>query len=277
VKYVDIPDCFKVKIRVNYPAHQRGDLIEEFADKYFRDKPEVNGFTYIPLHWCAWHVNNDYGRQKDACIRQLQDLPKGKFFTIAQYDGGTLIDDFLTEKGCVTFVCDCQIQRNIIIPLLCDQHPIKRDDFTPFICSFIGALDTHPIRVSLRDMYHKQPGYYFGRKDTTMFRNVMRQSRFTLCPRGSGITSFRMYEALQVGSIPVYVSDMFRCPFENKLDWQEFCLFFKLEEIGKIGDTLKAIPEKRVNEMRAAGQRAVEKYFNMKGTCDEILEVLKTL
>jgi hypothetical protein len=277
MKYVDIPDCFRAKINVNYPAHQRGELIEEFADRYYRDKPDANGFSYIPLHWCAWHVNNGYGKQKDACVRLLQDLPKGRYFTIAQYDGGTLIDDFLTEKGCVTFVCDCKIERNIIIPLLCDPHPVKRDDYTPFLCSFVGSFNTHPVRPALRDMYQRAPGFYFGHRDTVLFRNVMRQSRFTLCPRGSGITSFRLYEALQVGSIPIYVSDIFRCPFEGKIDWKEICLFFKLEEIGNIEQTVKAIPEKRVNEMRAAGQRAVEKYFNLRGTCDEILEVLKTL
>jgi glycosyltransferase involved in cell wall biosynthesis len=126
-------------------------------------------------------------------------------------------------------------------------------------------------------MYQRAPGFYFGHRDTVLFRNVMRQSKFTLCPRGSGITSFRLYEALQVGSIPIYVSDIFRCPFENKIDWKEICLFFKLEEIGNIEQAIKAIPEKRVNEMRAAGQHVVEKYFNLRGTCNEILEVLKTL
>ena len=30
-----------------------------------------------------------------------------------------------------------------------------------------------------------------------------------------------------------------------------------------------------VEEMRAAGREAVKKYFNMKGTCDEILNILK--
>lgn len=57
MNYLKIPDQFRQKINVNYPAHQRGPMIEDFADVYFRDK-EANGYTYIPLFWTAWHVNN---------------------------------------------------------------------------------------------------------------------------------------------------------------------------------------------------------------------------
>jgi len=36
-------------------------------------------------------------------------------------------------------------------------------------------------------------------------------SKFALCPRGYGKTSFRIQEALQYGAIPVYISDEYLC------------------------------------------------------------------
>jgi hypothetical protein len=38
---------------------------------------------------------------------------------------------------------------------------------------------------------------------------IISQSTFTLCYRGYGLNSFRIKEALQLGSIPVYISDEF--------------------------------------------------------------------
>jgi hypothetical protein len=37
------------------------------------------------------------------------------------------------------------------------------------------------------------------------FTSVLEQSEFVLCPRGFGPTSYRFYEALSAGAIPVYV------------------------------------------------------------------------
>jgi len=276
MNYLKIPDEFRQKINVNYPAHQRGPMIEEFADVYFKAAPEVNGYTYIPLFWTAWHVNNGYGKQKDACMRLLADImPAGKYFTICQYDGGTLIDPFLMDRGCVTFVCDCRVEHNIIIPLLCDPHPVKCDDSAQWLASFVGSFTTHPVRKQLREMYGTRPGFYFGQHDTNLFRNVMRGSKFCLCPRGSGITSFRMYEAIQMGCIPVYISDIFRCPFDDVIDWKEFCLFFKLDEIDKIEGVLRTMPKSQIEKMQQKCQEVYLRHFNLKGTCDRILEIMR--
>jgi hypothetical protein len=212
----------------------------------------------------------------DACKRELSRLPEGKYFTIVQYDGGTLIDDFLKSKGCLTFVSDCVIPDNIPIPLLCDPHPVYRNPSPQFLCTFIGATDTHPIRVKLRDLYGKRPGFFFGRGDTTLFRNFMRESVFCLAPRGSGITSFRMYEAMQMGCIPVYISDIHRCPFEDKVNWDDISIRLKHEDAHRVEDILRAVPKVKIEEMQVAMKKVCDKYFNMKGTCDEVLNILRT-
>jgi hypothetical protein len=51
----------------------------------------------------------------------------------------------------------------------------------------------------------------------------------------------------------------------------------KLDEVHNVEKILRAIPAKRIQDMQAAMKTVCEKYFNMKGTCDEVLNVLRTL
>ena len=56
--------------------------------------------------------------------------------------------------------------------------------------------------------------------DTRRFVELMSRSVFALCPRGYGRTSYRMYEALQLGCIPVYIHDEPWLPYADELDWR---------------------------------------------------------
>jgi hypothetical protein len=278
MKAVDVPREYRKSINVNFPPHNRSDMIEGFAEKYFSQRYDrFNKYTYIPVWWTGWHVNHGYGAQKEEVRKFIQRLSKGKYFTVCQYDGGTLIDDTLTEKGCVTFVCDCVIPHNIIIPLLSDPHPCQRVPEPKLLCCFLASTDTHPVRKALSDMYSGKEGFKIGKVYGPAYKEIMCDSYFCLCPRGSGITSFRMYEAIQMGIIPIYISDIHRKPFENKIDWNSFSLTFKLDEIDKVEDAIRSIPIEKRNEMSRNCLKVYQEYFNYKSTCDEIIRILERL
>jgi hypothetical protein len=57
------------------------------------------------------------------------------------------------------------------------------------------------------------------------FIDLMLDSYIALCPRGAGGQSFRMYEAMQLGTVPLYISDIDCRPFKNWIDW-EICSFW---------------------------------------------------
>lgn len=48
-------------------------------------------------------------------------------------------------------------------------------------------------------------GYLFTEAAPSRSFELVERSTFTLAPRGSGSGSFRMYEALQLGSIPIFI------------------------------------------------------------------------
>lgn len=54
-------------------------------------------------------------------------------------------------------------------------------------------------------MFHAMQGYLFAKARNEDTFAVIERSNFTLAPRGHGSSSFRMYEALQLGSIPIYI------------------------------------------------------------------------
>ena len=52
----------------------------------------------------------------------------------------------------------------------------------------------------------------------------IKESYFSICPRGYGPTSFRLYESIQMGTVPIYISDKFFLPYIEFLDWSEFAI-----------------------------------------------------
>ena len=96
---------------------------------------------------------------------------------------------------------------------------VDRGDEPDLLWSFVGSL-SHPARRPLLSVRHPdalveevppfvfwdtaQPDFH-ARRDH--FRSVLMRSRFVLCPRGRGTSTYRLYEVLAAGRIPATISD----------------------------------------------------------------------
>lgn len=109
------------------------------------------------------------------------------------------------------------------------------------------------------------------------FCEVAKRSWFGLSPRGYGRTSYRLYEMLQLGTIPVYIYDEPWLPYLDRLDWQEFCVLCHESEIEDLPDKLRAIPEARRTQMIRRGQELVPDYFTPDAVCRQILHYARLL
>jgi len=145
------------------------------------------------------------------------------------------------------------------------------------LASFIGNIGIHPLRQKLKeamaahdDVVFKQ-GEYRKAEDVMEFEKLMRRSKFALCPRGFGTTSFRLSEAMEFGCIPVYVSDVFSLPFANLIDAKDYCVLVKESEIATLHERLLAIPQEEVDRLRARIKEIYECCFTMEGCCKTIL------
>jgi len=66
------------------------------------------------------------------------------------------------------------------------------------------------------------------------FLNNIQNSDFTLCIRGTGNFSARIYEALALGRIPVFVNSGCLLPLSQEIDWREYCVWVEEPDIRMI-------------------------------------------
>jgi glycosyltransferase involved in cell wall biosynthesis len=86
------------------------------------------------------------------------------------------------------------------------------------------------------------------------FIDAILDAKFSLCPRGNGVASYRLQESLALGRAPVIISDDW-VPVSD-LDWERFAIFVREREISNLPAILRE-HEARWKEM---GDRALEAY-----------------
>ena len=99
---------------------------------------------------------------------------------------------------------------------------------------------------------------------TLVFCQVMIQSRFSLCPVGSGPGTIRFWESLGYGSIPVLLADCYDLP-EHKL-WNDSIVIIKEDQFDKLDDILDNISIEKEEKMRK-NCLDIYKYFKNKYKC----------
>ena len=273
---------------LKYPIHNKSIGIEGYFYNYYINEEINTELTYLPIQWTNYLVKNKYGKDIEmlkSFINRL-DFKNNKFFTITQYDGGPLVN----LNNTIVFSCSGMFNtpKNnnlsyINIPLLTEKQTPNFMSRKKIKVGYLGR-NTHKIREELLKIYQHLDGYelinYFGtsasKKDNKLFRKLTSKSIFTLCPRGYGPTSFRLYESINLGSIPIYISDDFILPFQDKIDWDKLALLIKLEDIDSIHKKVeKILYNNKHIEMLNYGKECNVKYFNMEYTSNYISEQIQ--
>jgi len=258
-----IPKEYRPKMLVRYPSHQRGPMMEEYAARFF-----AGNSRYLPIQWTAYHLNHNYGKDIGRLREFVGNLPRNKpVFTVVQYDDGTLCDDLL-PRGSEVFGAGGV--GTTPIPLLCDQHkhPGYNVHISNSLAVFMGSLDTHPIRKKM-DEELSLYGSILISIPMPDFLQYWVKSNFVLCPRGYGKTSFRMYEALSLGCIPVYIYDDPWLPMADVIDWEKIAVLCHENEMKKLYQRLMTISPKWQDRARELIKQ-YSSYFTMKGVCEWI-------
>lgn len=84
--------------------------------------------------------------------------------------------------------------------------------------------------------------------NTEKYNELLLNSRYSLCPSGSGPNSIRFWESIACGSIPVILSD--NLDLIKDIDWINTIVFVNEKEINNINKILKNIPVERENQLR---------------------------
>ena len=282
-----VPDEFLSSNIIPYPIHNKSYNVEKlFLDAFKKNKKYSSDLTYLPVQWTNYLVRNNYGKNISSLQNYCNKLDDNKkYFTIVQYAGGPIVEldnCIVFSSGGIFNTPPSQNLSYIPIPLITDKHVslIKRK--RRFKIGYIGR-NTHDVRVNLEKILSKNSTNKIIniksdgilQKDSRHFKKLLTQSIFSLCPRGFGPTSFRLYESIQLGAIPIYVSDKFHLPYKNFIDWEKLCLLIDINEIDKIQLKVDSLLEsKKYIEMQNYGKYCQENYFNnefiIKNIFDEV-------
>ena len=129
----------------------------------------------------------------------------------------------------------------------CRTYPLVRDKIVKLYEGDDNIMDTKDsnswdLDKEKRDIYFKK------------YVQILSQSKFILCPRGIGPSSYRQYESMKMGIAFVIISDEWVEP--KGIDWQSCSVRIKEADVGQIENILKS----RENEYIELGLNARKNY-----------------
>lgn len=269
-----IPDIYRpVPNYPTYPPYHQGLYLEEYF--YERFKGKTFNRTYIPIFWTNLYCNGSQVNIQNI-LNRLD--PNGKYFTVCQHDDAPrerLPADTMIFSSGGHFVDKSLIP----LPSICSKilNPIL-DKPRDIFASFVGSL-TSPLRDRMVSQLQNDQKYVLNTQQWTpsvpmskfeKFKDITERSKFCLCPRGYGRSSFRMYEAMQLGAIPVYISDEFFLPFSEKINWDDLCVTVHEKNIPDLDAILRGLSEYQCDRMRNYAKEISEQYFSLDGVCRQI-------
>lgn len=234
---------------------------------YLRNHPELltpkpleNSWHYLPIFW-----SNFYRLQEDPerVTSEVQDqvnlaiIDDKKTFTVCQYNPGPLVDIGKT----VLFAASRKSKKGIDIPLLCDRHKVPDLCEKKFLASFVGVMWTHKIRKELMNRFARDTSIKIieAKSNIQLFADIMSKTYIALCPRGTGGDSFRFYEAMEFGVVPLLIGDIDTRPFKQFINWDSISFYAtSVEETKRILDRYRHDSD----ELIRRGARAKQVYEN---------------
>lgn len=161
-----------------------------------------------------------------------------------------------------------------IIPYntLCEKPVFNRNN-RQYLYSFLGELShiylpQEHIRNQIR-LISSEPDVFIGSNISCNLKNTLRKnyfttddyelvsrnSIFTLAPAGYGRWTYRFFQSIQWGSIPVLLSDDYIKPFSDTIAYDEFCITLPEKDVRNLDTILRSFSYQEIQKM----QNALEK------------------
>jgi hypothetical protein len=154
-------------------------------------------------------------------------------------------------------------------------HPYEADRVPSRLFSFVGSSHTHRVRSRVMQLEHpdallidsdaESPAFEPGEQPPapdelrTLYLRSIEDSAFVLCPRGGGTATFRLFETMMYGRVPVILSDQWVPP--DGPNWDSFSLRVNESEVNTIPVLLETYAADAPSMGRAA-RSAWEEWFS---------------
>jgi hypothetical protein len=248
-------------------------------------------WVYLPVFWNRLYINvpdesGNWGGS-DRILPKIVDecLDKGyQTFTVSEADERVLHPR--VDFGNMIMFCSSRRDNhplNIDIPLLAAPHNLPRV-MPPikYLACFLGNLATDGVRMQMRDaLAHRTDcKVEHANYGEDYYAMTMLESYIALAPRGQGAQSFRMYEAMALGTIPLYISDTDCRPFKQWVDWGNISYYCRdATEVNGLLDSIigKAWHEDDLMEMGARAKDVYDTHLAYNKWCKWAIAELEQL
>lgn len=223
---------------------------------------------YIPVYWTKVILMHGMDFAK-SCLQDLYaeyNSAKPKLL-IVQHDCADELLSCIKHEHLIGAVCSrtTRSSRLVDIPLLASpsiDSLVLPAQHKKYLSNFIGRI-THPIRQELYSQISSaESDLHFikitNSMDPKLYAKVLSSSRFTFCPRGYGGSSFRFWEALALGSIPVLIGDLDTRP-KYPINPDSYSMYYDSAE--KAFKEVCMMPEDYIINLRKNGLLAWKKYY----------------
>ena len=102
-------------------------------------------------------------------------------------------------------------------------------------------------------VYEKLPG-------NLSYHEMMKKSKYCLCPSGHEVASPRIVEAIYAECVPVLISQDYILPFSDVLDWNSFSIQVSVSELPNLKKILMGISEGKHRKLHEAVKQ-VQRHF----------------
>jgi glucuronyl/N-acetylglucosaminyl transferase EXT1 len=107
--------------------------------------------------------------------------------------------------------------------------------------------------------------------DENSYLNLLFNSRFSILPRGNGVAlSYRHIESMNVGCIPVIISDQYILPFSEIIDWDSCSIRVKEYEV----DNILRIVKNNIHREHVLKQNVSNIYNKYLSSTNQIINTL---
>ena len=207
----------------------------DYMEDFFRNRPTLTPHEEnLEFFYYPWTF-------KSVLIDELEPIPNKELFTICCFLGlysSAFIEIFKRMNIKKVYSPHVEIGKEFVegIEFIPFQH-ILPNEITPVITnkeykfSFVGTLETHPCRLLMYNLFKNHEDFKFvirehfhmdvrnetqNTTEIVEYQTIMKQSKYTLCPRGRGVGSIRYWEAIKYGSIPIVISDNLLLPTDHR-------------------------------------------------------------
>jgi len=302
MQVADIPERWRPKLWNSASEHFYG-VAEAFWDAVQNGlNPDTNRI-YLPVFWSN-NYHEQHRRRREPVFRAVPELqvwldnnidPTKEYFTVTRADEG--IYEYLPKNVLVFGAGD---NADVVIPLANSMAYSAPKHRKKHLACFVGVVqcggprtphgvspkfsDYDPtgigtrIRMSMREAASNRGDCLLVDQDGSTpearqtFIDAMRDSHYALCPRGYAPTSFRLYEAMALGTVPLYISDRWLMPYADRGEWQPTCVRVAPD---RVGEALSMAAQDTFAYMADNIARLYDSHFSLAGTCQQISRYLE--